>query len=244
MQPKKICDRKPIHEDRSIYIERDQIKSDYELAMRFLNDVVALNYAQRSQIDALRKKRVMNDGIFSTLEQQIHEEERLLIEVLQNIRSNEYALKENTEHFNSINELLERKVDHTFQDLVEEQRKVYQHIKMNQSPTFEVNTSLQVTNNDNQIKTSEKQRMILKKFYQNTRKKEQGTSAGIMEVIKQHKQQERSQKITLLEQLFIDIKLKSEESDLDRLTQTFLTIKEQNECLFQEYQEMEKEVSS
>ena len=241
--PKKGCDRQQVPENRSLFIERDHINSEYERANHLLNEIKAITNAQRSKIDALRKTRVMNDRIFSSLEQKILKEEGLLMNVLEKICSSDSQINEIAEQFSSINAILERRTDNSsFDNMIAEQRRDFARISVNKQATIQLNEG--ALTNQIQANPSEKQKTILKKFLMPKHKKDSRPSFGIMEAIKQHKVNQQNQKIALLEQLFTDVKLRSEESDLERLAKTFFAVQGQNEALFQEYQEMEKEVCS
>ena len=117
-----------------MYRDRERCKVEFEILVKYFNDIVSENRAKRNQIDILRKERTLYDGIFKDLEGQIKKEEESLLKILEKSRSSEVALKENSEYLKSMNGVLERSKSGSIRDLMAEHKVLYDNLTKSKDP--------------------------------------------------------------------------------------------------------------
>jgi hypothetical protein len=239
-----MCEKEKMSENFQLYRDRDRIIVDLDALMKYSNDVLAGNRTRRCQIEALRKERTLYDSIFKDLESQIKKEEESLLKILELSRSNEIALKENSEYLKSMNGVLERSNSGSLKEMISEQKALYEDLTKSIDPIkFHVsNLNMHVSTSMKDVGHPIKRKSILRKFIANSRNKQPPKKTGILETIKQYQRMEKERKIAELERLFLQVKSKSEESDFPKLSSEFKNVAEDNEKLYQEYMELENEV--
>jgi hypothetical protein len=245
MLPKKPCERERRIEDYQLYRERDQVIVKFEIIIKFFNDVVSVNRAMKLQINALRKERTMYDSIFKDLENQIKNEESLLLKILESVRATEAELKESSDYLRNMHQVLDRNRSNSIKELLVEQKSHFEQLKDVKSSRRSIEVRGLVRNKsiqpDNDGTT--KQKSILRKFLVQSKKKNKPNKQGaIIDTIQTYQRMEKEKKIAEMENLIHDIKIRSEECDVLALVDSFHSVKEQNDRLYREYNELEKEV--
>jgi hypothetical protein len=245
MLPKKACERERNAENYQLYRERDQMIAKFEIIIKFFNDVVAVNRAMKLQINALRKERTMYGSIFKDLENQIKNEECRLLESLETARNAETELKENTDYLRKMHQVLDKNRSNSINELKVEQESHFKQLQDRKSSrrSIEVRGLAPKKSMQPENESYVRQQSILRKFVANARNKvKSNRQSCILDTIQIYQRMEKEKKIADVENLLRDIKIRSEESDLLVLIDSFHSVKEQNERLFQEYNELEKEV--
>lgn len=245
MLPRKPCDREKQIEDYQLYRERDQMIVKFEIIIKFFNDVVSVNRAMKFHINALRKERTMYDSIFKELENQIKSEESRLLKILEMVRVNETELKESTDFLRNMHQVLDRNRSNSIKELLVEQKSHFEQLKDSKISRHNSDFRGMVRNKSLQPEAdvTSRQKSILKKFLAHSKNKNKPTKqGGILDTIHIYQRMEKEKKIADLEGLFQDIRIRSEESDIVALANTFQIVQEQNDQLYKEYQELEKEV--
>lgn len=198
--------------------ELKSLKKELEKITKNYNSISSANQKKRNQINALRKERTLYDHIFKTLEYQILQEEKNLLQLIKKNKEEEEQIQKQQENLNNIQDMVSKNKYEDFYKVIQEEKEKYLHT---------IEESLK--------KQFEQEHKVLSPNSQVVPQKNNGQEKGRVvfeEGMQEQENDEEDQRLEFLQNLYRDFKFYTEDNDIELLKDYMERGEELNQELF------------